>query len=119
MASTCHLLQRATLVEIAAPTEPGNLAMQLAPVLDPESGRLATCRRHRSSLAYLLEGKLWFGEMRLRTEEKKDLFSLPAAPSLPQPSVSPAQITAWGQAHTRKNKPVTFTRVEQLNLTVS
>lgn len=50
MASTCHLLQRATLVAIAASTESGNLAVQLAPVLDPESGHLATCLRHRSSL---------------------------------------------------------------------
>lgn len=65
MAPTCHLPQKATFVENAASTEPENLAMQLAPVLDPESICLTICPRHRDtgplSLACLLEAQFSLG----------------------------------------------------------
>lgn len=121
MASTCHLLQRATFVEIAASTEPRNLAMQLAPVLDPESGYLATCPRHRSSplpTSWRLS-LAWRDETQNR--EERVLLSLPAAPSLPQPSVSPSQAVSSllclqirsqaGDRHT-PGKRLTFRGVE-------
>lgn len=125
MASNCHLLQRATFVEIAASTEPGNLALQLALVLDPESGCLATCPRHRSSLvppSWRLS-LVWRDEAQNR--EQKGLFCLPAAPSLPQSSVPPSQAVPSllclqirsqpGDRHT-PGKPLTFRRAEQPSL---
>lgn len=86
MASTCHLLPRATFVDITASMEPGNLAVQLAPVLDPEGSRLfghvlvpVCVRRTRVlSLAFLLEAQ--FGSGRLRTKKG---FVFPACNSLP------------------------------------
>lgn len=78
-ASTCHLLPRATFVDITASMEPGNLAVQLASVLDPEGSRLFS---HVSVFvghgSYLLPSSWRLGLVWGDSEQRRGLFSLPA-----------------------------------------
>lgn len=87
MASTCHLLPRATFVDITASMEPRNLAVQLAPVLDPEGSRLFSHVLVPVFLghgSYLLPSswRLSLVPGRLRTKKG---FVFPACNSLPPP----------------------------------
>lgn len=95
MASTCHLLPRATFVDITASMEPGNLAVQLAPVLDPEGSRLFShvlvpvFVGHGS---YLLPSSWRLSLVRGDSEQRRGLFFLPATHCPPSPRLLDLQL---------------------------